>query len=325
MSAGHGPNIGHGYVKYVIIDERGRELPPAVFPAQIARASAAVAGALAEAPQIQIADDTWWTGDDAQLGAPLTMLAQDRLTDPVFIPALVAGAADRLGRLNGAATGMCVSGLPATWSEDVEKAAALGARLREGYPCYDKIRVIAEPLGLAYAASLDNDGQIVGDPAISAGRVGVVDLGHLTVDVAELLKLAVVKRSYDTWQLGTAGPLRAIRAQLGAATERELSLAETDQAVRAGGVRVAGRLQPLPSSWDRPLIERGEEIVAHLRERWGRGGQFDTILIGGGGAELPHLVETIRRSFPHAQTVADPQIAIARGYARLARRLRRAA
>ena len=41
MSAGHGPNLGHGYVKYIIIDGHGRELAPIIFPAQIARRGSA--------------------------------------------------------------------------------------------------------------------------------------------------------------------------------------------------------------------------------------------------------------------------------------------
>ena len=47
---------------------------------------------------------------------------------------------------------------------------------------------------------------------------------------------------------------------------------------------------------------------------------LDTILIGGGGAELAPLVEAIQRRFVHAWPVERPQLAIARGYARLARR-----
>ena len=40
MIAGHGPNIGHGNVKYVIIGKDGIEIAPIVFPAMIARAAA---------------------------------------------------------------------------------------------------------------------------------------------------------------------------------------------------------------------------------------------------------------------------------------------
>lgn len=321
--AGHGPNIGHGYVKYVIIDSSGRELPAIVFPAQIARADSKVVGSLRKIDAVQIDGTRYWTGDDAQFApSARTILSQERLADPAFIPALLAGAISRLGYLNGASTGVCVSGLPATWAEDADKAKALGARLRAGAPAdmYRRITVIAEPLGLAYAALLDNNGQIAGDQALASGRIGVVDLGHLTVDRSELLRLAPVKSSLDTYQLGTKAPLGQIRARLNAHYDRELSLVETDQAIRGGAVRIAGRNEPLPKGWDRPLAENGAAITARLVEAWGKGTQFETILLGGGGAAIPQLTSAIQARFPHAQVIPDPQLAIARGYARLARR-----
>lgn len=321
--AGHGPNIGHGYVKYIILTSDGQEKPPIVFPAQVARAARSLAGALTQAATVELNNMHFWTGDDAQL-APVaqTILSQERLTDPIFIPALVAGAFGRYGHLNGSASGVCVSGLPATWAQDTEKCRQLGRRLREGAPpeSYTKITIIAEPLGLAYAALLDNNGQVAGDPALASARIGVVDLGHLTVDRSELLRLAPVKSALDTYQLGTSRPLTAIRARLSAHVERELSLVETDMAIRAGVVRAAGRDIPLPMSWDRPLIENGQAIRDRLVEAWGRGNQFEAILLGGGGAELPQVTQAIQASFPHAVVVDQPQTAIARGYARLARR-----
>jgi hypothetical protein len=326
MSAGHGPNIGHGHVKYIVIGKDGKELPPVVFPAMIARAAGRITGALSNAQTVDLGGAQWWTGEDALLApAQLTMLAQERLSDPTFVPALVGGALQRLGHLNGASSGVCVTGLPATWAADVEKARALGAKLRAAHPGYTTIRVIPEPLGLIYGAMLDNEGHIAGDPVLRTGRVATVDLGHHTVDTAVIRRLTPEPAGLDTWQLGTAAPLRQIRARLSEHFERELSLYETDLAVRAGALRVANRLEALPPGWERPLRENGEAIAARLVETWGRGTQFDAILLGGGGAELPHLVEVIRAKFRHATAVADPQIAIARGYARLARRLAREA
>jgi hypothetical protein len=326
MIAGHGPNIGHGHVKYVVIDKHGVELPPVVFPAMISRAAGRVVGALANAQTVDLGGAQWWTGDDALLGpSQITMLAQERLSDPTFVPALVAGALQRLGHLNGAASGVCVAGLPATWAADVEKARALGERLRAAHPGYTKIRVIPEPLGLVYSALLDTYGEVVGDPALTTGRVAVVDLGHYTVDTSVLRRLTPEPAGLETFQLGTVVPLRQIRARLSEHFERELSLYETDLAVRAGALRVANRLEPLPPAWDRPLRENGAAIAARLVEAWGRGTQFDAILLGGGGAELPHLVEAIVAKLRHAQAVVEPQLAIARGYARLARRLSREA
>ncbi|MBC8075112.1 MAG: hypothetical protein H7Y32_03475, partial [Chloroflexales bacterium] len=81
-SAGHGPNIGHGYVKYVVIDRQGNELPPVIFPAMIGRAARSVVGALARAETVSSGGAQWWVGEDALLApSPLTILAQERLSD----------------------------------------------------------------------------------------------------------------------------------------------------------------------------------------------------------------------------------------------------
>ena len=98
----------------------------------VARAEASVAGALVRASRARIGDRQFWTGYDAQLSpSQLTMLGQDRLTDPYFIPALLSSALGRFPHLNGAGGGVCVSGLPATWALDTELASALGARIRD--------------------------------------------------------------------------------------------------------------------------------------------------------------------------------------------------
>jgi hypothetical protein len=196
-SAGHGPNIGHGYVKYVVIDREGNELEPVVFPAMVSRAGRSVAGAIAHVDTVSAGGAQWWTGEDALLApSPLTILAQERLSDPAFVPALLRSALKRLGNLNGASSGVCVTGLPATWAADTEKARARGAHLRDAHSGYSGIRVIPEPLGLVYAEALDNHGQVAGDPALLEGQVAVVDLGHHTVDVAVLRRLVPPRRAW---------------------------------------------------------------------------------------------------------------------------------
>ncbi len=226
-SAGHGPNIGHGYVKYVIIDKQGNELAPIVFPAMIGRAARSVAGAISRVESIDHCGSQWWTGEEALLApSPITILARERLVDPVFLPVLARGALQRFGNGKDAACcvpagGSCVTGLPATRAADTDKAKLLGEHLRTAHAGYGGIRVIPEPLGLVYAAALDNHGQVAGDPALLSGSVGVVDPGHHTVDVAVLRKLVPVPTSLDTYALGTARPLQQIRAQLSATFERE--------------------------------------------------------------------------------------------------------
>jgi plasmid segregation protein ParM len=249
------------------------------------------------------------------------MLSQERLQDPAFLPALLKGALQRLGQLASFDPAFCVSGLPATWAIDTDKARALGARLREGNAAYSAVRVIPEPLGVIYAQLLDTHGQLVGPEALRLGRVAVVDLGHHTADLAIVNRLVVEPASLQTFALGTARPLGELRARLGAAFERDLSMAEVDQVARSGEIMVAGQRYGLPDGWDRPLRENAAAIVAKLAEAWGSGGSLDAILIGGGGAAMPQLAEAILGRFRHAMVVDEPQLAVARGYARLARKL----
>lgn len=328
--AGHGPNIGHGYVKYVIIDSAGRELDAIVFPATIARASGAAAGALTKTATVKLGQHRYWTGWDAQLSEnQITMLGQDRLADPIFIPALLSGAIGQFGHLNGSSRGVCVSGLPASWTEQSRDGAknihetTLGAALRAGAgpEMYHKVVVIAEPVGLAYSVLLDNNGQMTGDSALAAGRIGIADFGHRTDDTAELLRLAVVKSSLRSYDTGTVRPLAEIRSRLSAYFDRPLSIIETDMAIRAGELVVAGQCMSLPPHWDRPLIENGHAKLARLEESFGQGRQYDQIIIGGGGAEDERLTAPALAKYKNAVVADKPQTAIPRGYARLARRL----
>jgi hypothetical protein len=124
-----------------------------------------------------------------------------------------------------------------------------------------------------------------------------------------------------TYQLGTVHPLHSIQQKVTAAFEVETSLYEIDLAVCSGSIRVAGSEKMLPSGCEELLRENGQSIAMRLSEAWGKGNQFSTILIGGGGAEVPALVETIQATFKHARVVPNAQIAVALGYARLARYL----
>ncbi len=325
--AGLGINPGHGYVKVVLIADN-QEPTVLTMPAIISQAQQQLVGAIRHIKNVGFGNDDWWVGDDALIGQrSRTALNQDRIRDPVFIPVLVRGAIQRLDQ-NGhglpiedlAAEAFCVSGLPATWSVDRDLAHALVQRLRAAAKL-GKVKVIAEPLGLLYAALLDNNGEIAGDEVLQGGKVAVVDLGHHTVDVAVMQRMVPEPDSLATYQLGTSRPLHILQQRLAAAFDLELPLYRVDQAVRTGVLRAGGVDEPLPHGWEQLLADNGRTIVAKLVEAWGSGRQFDTILIGGGGAEVPAIVDAIRSRFRQAQVIPNGQIAVALGYARLARLL----
>ncbi len=216
---------------------------------------------------------------------------------------------------------MCVSGLPATWSIDRTLATALAERLRAAARL-GKVKIIAEPLGLIYAALLDNNGEIAGDERLQGGTVAVVDLGHQTVDVAVMERMIPQAGSLATYEFGTTRPLHTIQQRLQVAFNVQLSPYRVDQAVRTGRLQVGAIDEALPPGWDKPLRENAKNIVTKLVEAWGSGLQFDVIVVGGGGSEVPLIAHAIQERFPsNTHVVADGQMAIALGYARLARLL----
>ena len=105
---------------------------------------------------------------------------------------------------------------------------------------------------------------------------------------------------------------------------RTVGAPSTSLYVQEGYCQVLGKGrcdEPLPHGWEKPLADNGWDIVAKLVEAWGSGRQFDAILIAGGGAEVAAIVDAIRSWFKQAQVIPHGQIAVALGYARLARLL----
>lgn len=322
IAPAHGLNFGHGYTKVVVITEDGTELEPVVFPSQIARAGGEVAGGARIADRVLAGGEEWWVGEDAELADnQITMHTQQRLSDPYFIPALTS-AAYRMLAPAPTPSPVAVTGLPATWAANTEMAKQLGAAIRKGSPMtYEKIRVIPEPVALICSLLYDNDGQEVGDERL-LGTVGVADAGQITLDLAVVRKKVPIESRLSTSsRLGIAQAVKQVRGKLSAWFEKDVSLFQTDQAIRTGSLKVAGQNRPLPSGWDAPIIEHGTAMASYMGEEWRAGTDLDTIAFGGGGAEMEIIVDRVQKRFPHLQVVDRPQIAIALGYARFARRI----
>jgi hypothetical protein len=315
-----GINLGHGYVKSVAIDEDGRELPGVLFPSQVALAEGRSAGAIATATTFEAGGRHWWTGEDASLGTPRVLRGHERLSDPVFLPVLARAAYQRLG-LRDSEGAYVVTGLPGSWADDMELCKQLHHRLRDGVPgAIQKVLVIAEPEALALSQLLDNNGGEVGDSRYRDGRGLVIDLGSYTDDASLLDRRRKVRDSTRTYQTGMVQALTRIKNQLSARFDRNFTLHETDQAVRAGLVQIGGgRTASLPNHWDAPINELAEQLALELRADYGNGSDLAFALLGGGGALEERKVSAIQRLYPFASVVDDPQLAIARGYARLAR------
>lgn len=74
-----------------------------------------------------------------------------------------------------------------------------------------------------------------------------------------------------------------------------------------------GERRALPSGSAEALHKGLETVTATGRSLWPNGGRgLDALIVGGGGAHV--LAEPLRRAFPHAIVLNQPQLAGARGF-----------
>jgi hypothetical protein len=318
ITTSYGLNIGHGFVKSVVSSLASADDGHiVVFPSQIAPAPAAVEGACSDRARYEAGGAQWFAGYEAPSRSAQTLLSSQRLSSPVFVPVLTQAALDAHGATQ---LGYCVTGLPATWSLDPQKCRQLAERLRQGTDLFAKIRVIAEPLGLIHALSLNSVGDVTGDPALRDGVVLVVDWGFHTLDLAIVDRLFPDRTTFRTFDLGMARALVQIQAQLQAVFGRDYSLHEVDEAVRSREIKAAGGWHPLPAGWDAPIVQLGVDAVGRITESVGLGAGVDLLLLGGGSVGDPRLAEALIAAFPNSLIDHEPQTAIARGYRNLGMR-----
>ncbi len=320
---GIGFNLGHSHSKVVVLEE-GHEPLVIMFPSFVAPAMPQPTTDLIQLPTIELGGARYWVGETARETA-LPEFTQARITDPHYLALLTREALRCMGPDPDVVAGLltharCVTGLPATWSLNSALCKTLVERLRWGMTpvATGPIKVLAESVGLAYFLALDDAGHITDDRYLQ-GSIGVVDFGGGTVDSAVLTGLRSERTSLLTLQMGAAKPLTVLQQQLGGSHEVDVPLYAVEAAIRTGRLQYGSVDVPLPDGWDVPFRVVGAQVAAALERAWGRGKQFTTIAIGGGGALLPALVEPVLAKFPGAVVVPNPQAAIAWGYARYGR------
>lgn len=278
---------GHGYGKLVGLELGGAQpARTAVYPAVAAPASdQGYAGALGgTTATVRLADRSeWLVGEDALRTAPgrlIAMLDRERYATPAFQALLRYG----LGQvLPPERTDLLVmTGMPAAWYADAAarhqlELAITTAAQPWGVP---QITVAPEAAGVFYAYVFE---QGLARVDRIRGPVGVIDLGYRDANVALFVDGRYV--GGESIPGGVITALRAIKAVISHEYRLELALHEVDEALRQGGVRVDGRLLPIPAAADAELMRGLAAVEGVGRSLWPSGGRgLQALVLGGGGA-----------------------------------------
>lgn len=179
----------------------------------------------------------------------------------------------------------------------------------------EKVKVIPQPFGSFFDLILNDAGRLK-DPERIRERVGIVDIGFQTTDLA-LATPQFVEASSGSLEVGVRSVADEIARDLNRKYSLRLETAEAEEALRSKSVRIFGEKVDLSDVITERIREVAERILSYAHTLWGRGEKLNRLILTGGGA---HLFQSYFKEFPNLHAPQDPSLSNVRGYLKLAQR-----
>jgi len=186
----------------------------------------------------------------------------------------------------------------------------------------EEARELPQPFGTLFDTILDNSGGLR-DKELAAGRVGIIDIGFNTLDLARADSLEYINPASDSFSgQGLFSAFQDLSHGLFRELEIEIPPEKIEPIARNAKITLAGKEHDISKLVDQAFTQAAEGVISRVkslwpdRERW----QFTQVLItGGGGALLSKYIIPLL-GVP-ARIVENPVMANARGYLKFGRRV----
>lgn len=327
-------DVGFGRVK--ALGDNGRE---ANFPAVVAGfqpltfASGLESG---ESLAIEYQGRSYWIGEAALRQSTAARMTTDRTrtTNEEGMALLAAGMAqiaEKDHELVNLIIGLPVrffAGMKDEYSKlarDVHKVNILspgGAQVKaRRVIIVDAVKVLPQPFGCLFDSILDNSGNLQ-DKALAGGRVGVIDIGFNTLDLARADSLEFNNPGSDSFSgQGLFSAFQELSKEIFRELEIEIPPEKLESTVKEKRITIAGKDHDVSGLIDRAFQQAAEGIISRVksiwpdRERW----QFSQVLItGGGGALLGDYLSPYLGV--QSRIVNDPVMSNCRGFLKFGKR-----
>jgi plasmid segregation protein ParM len=180
-----------------------------------------------------------------------------------------------------------------------------------------RVKVIPQPFGSFFDLILNDEGRLK-DPDKIRERVGIIDIGFQTTDLA-LATPQFVEASSGSLEVG----VRSIADQLSRDLSRKYSVTldttEAEETLRHKSVRIFGESVDLADMIAERTREVAELILSYAHSLWGRGERLNRLILTGGGAEI---FRSYFSGYPNLHVPQDPSLSNVTGYLKLARKTR---
>ena len=182
------------------------------------------------------------------------------------------------------------------------------------------VSVVPQPLGTIFFGLLDDNGKIVNMEFTK--RIGVIDIGFYTVDLARVDQLEFIQK--DSMSFNDSGInliYQDISREIYKRFKKEVPIEKLDPILQSGVMNVSGRAYSIFSIKNDAVMRAANKLSAKIKTIWENLWELDMILITGGGADL--MGDNLRSVLGHSNVKVFKEIGIhtnCRGYFRYGQR-----
>jgi plasmid segregation protein ParM len=181
----------------------------------------------------------------------------------------------------------------------------------------EKIKVIPQPFGSFFDLILNDEGKLK-DPDKIRERVGIIDIGFQTTDLA-LATPQFIESSSGSLDVGVRSVVDQLSRDLSRKYSITLDTTEAEEALRHKSVRIFGESVDLSEMIEERTREVAELILSYAHSLWGRGEKLNRLVLAGGGA---NIFGSYLNTYPNLRVPEEPSLSNVRGYLKLARKTR---
>lgn len=170
--------------------------------------------------------------------------------------------------------------------------------------------VMPQPYGTLYRTSLLPDGRI--DTSFTATRVGVVDVGTYSTDVALDDEGEYIDQQSGTIEMGVSTVQDAIIAEYKRRHSQTPGFRDVEQAIKTGYIKVYNQPESFHDVRNQAANALAKATLGLCSRLWQAGADIDIIFVTGGGASF--VLQELKTQYPQAVLVEDAEVANAIGY-----------
>jgi plasmid segregation protein ParM len=319
----YGVDIGYGFTKVAGVDKIPRVIPSIVGSNEELSYRSDIGDRIKIAP-LTLNGHSYLVGEAAKrFSRHRYRIFDSTWTESPYYLLLLVSALMRIDK-SAAEPAAIVTGLPVSHftQERVRQVQDLlshsdNVRISSGEALVkvEKIKVIPQPFGSFFDLILNDEGKLK-DPEKIRQRVGIIDIGFQTTDLA-LATPQFIESSSGSLDVGVRSVANQLSRDLSRKYSITLDTTEAEEALRQKSVKIFGESVDLSDMIAERTREVAELILSYAHSLWGRGERLNRLILAGGGA---NIFRSYFSTYPNLYVPEEPSLSNVRGYLKLARK-----